>query len=98
MSMARIMLRIFVPAAAIVALLAGAAYAQNSSGNPLTPSFSLGGDQKRKLTPEEQEKQNELDNAYKSATNKIPDKKTGSDPWAAVRPSAPAPAPKKKQQ
>ena len=94
MNMARNMLRIFIPAAVGVALLTGAAYAQS----PLTPSFSLGGDHKRKLTPEEQEKQNELDNAYKSATNKIPDKKTGNDPWADVRPSAPAPALKKKQQ
>ena len=98
MSMVRIMLRIFVPAAAIVALLTGAAYAQTSSGNPLMPSFSIGSDQKRKLTPEEQERQNELDNAYKSATNKIPDKKTGNDPWGDVRPAAPAPAPKKKPQ
>jgi hypothetical protein len=94
MSMARNMLRILLPAAAAVALLTGAAYAQS----PIMPKFSIGNDEKRKLTPEEQARQDELDKAYKSATNKIPDKKAGNDPWAAVRPSASAPAVKKKQQ
>ena len=94
MNMARKALRVSIPAAAIIALLTGAAYAQS----PIMPKFSIGGDEKRKLTPEEQEKQNQLDNAYKAATNKIPDKKAGNDPWGDVRPAAPAPAPKKKQQ
>ncbi len=52
---------------------------------------------KRPLTQEEVDKQRQLDEAYKSATNKIPDQKS-NDPWAVVRPSAPTPAPKKKPQ
>jgi len=81
------------PAAAVVAMLTGTAYAQ------IMPKFSLGDDNKRKLTPEEQEQKKQLDDAYRQATNKIPDQKA-NDPWADVRsaPATPAPAPKKKQQ
>ena len=81
-----------------VALLTTSAFAQM----PM-PKMSLQGDQKRPLTPEEQERQKQLDNDYKSATSKIPDQKA-NDPWAAIRPSTPGPktptvpAPKKKQQ
>jgi len=101
-NLARNALRILLPAAAIMALLTGAASAQQigvgSNGGAPMPSLSLGGDSgKRKLTPEEQEKQDQLDKAYKAATSKIPDQKP-ADPWAAVRPSTPAPAPQKKQQ
>jgi hypothetical protein len=92
--MARNISRILPAAAAVIAMLTGAAHAQS----PLMPKFSLG-DGPRKLSPEEQQKKDELDNAYKQATNKIPDKQI-DDPWATVRPtpSTPAPAPKKKQQ
>jgi hypothetical protein len=91
MDTTRDLLRIL-PAVAVVAMLTGTAHAQ------LMPKFSLGADE-RKLTPEEQEKKKELDNAYKQATNKIPDQKA-NDPWADVRPApaTPAPVPKKKQQ
>jgi len=73
-----------------VMLLSGRAFAQipapdSSSGNPFAPKMSLGGE-KRQLTPEEQEKQKQLDADYKKATNKIPDQKTG-DPWGGVRPT-----------
>ena len=71
----------------LLAVLTGTAAAQM----PM-PSMSLQGEPKRKLTPEEQERQDALDKAYKSATNKIPDQKL-NDPWATVRPT---PAPKKK--
>ncbi|MGA2895964.1 MAG: hypothetical protein ABSE22_24155 [Xanthobacteraceae bacterium] len=85
------------PAVAIVATLTGSASAQS----PLAPKFSLGED-KPKLTPEEQEKQDAIDQAYKSATKKIPDQKQAADPWATVRPqssaAAPSPAPRKKPQ
>jgi hypothetical protein len=86
----RNLLRIL-PAVAVIAILTGTAYAQ------LAPKFSLG-DDKRKLTPEEQEQKRQLDEAYKQATSKIPDQKP-SDPWGDVRqaPTAPGPAPKKKQ-
>jgi hypothetical protein len=76
------------PAAAIAAVPVAAAYAQM---NPIMPKFSLGSDA-RKLTPEEQEKKQQLDDAYKAATNKIPDQRS-NDPWADVRQT---PAPKNK--
>jgi hypothetical protein len=58
-----------------------------------TPSMSLQGDKKRPLTPEEQERQKQLDNDYKAATSKIPDQ-TANDPWAAIRPAPSTPSPK----
>jgi hypothetical protein len=79
-------------AAAALAFVIGTAAAQS----PLMPSISLG-NAKPKLTPEEQAKQDELDKAYKSATNKIPDQKS-TDPWATVRPSPSTPPLKKKPQ
>jgi hypothetical protein len=82
-----------IPLAAALAVLTGSASAQS----PIMPKFSLQGDQKRPLTPEEQERKKKLDEDYKAATNKIPDQKT-NDPWADVRPAPVVPAPKKKQQ
>jgi hypothetical protein len=68
-------------------LPAGIAWAQDSGGgggNPIMPKFSIGGEQKRKLTPEEEERQKQLDADYKAATSKIPAQKT-PDPWGDVR-------------
>ncbi len=75
--------------AGALALPAARALAQDSGGNPIMPKFSIGGgEQKRKLTPEEEERQRRLDADYKAATSKIPTQKT-LDPWADVR-QAPA--------
>ena len=64
------------------------AYAQGigggGGGNPLSPKLSLGGAEKRKLTPEEEEQQKKIDADYKAATSKIPAQKT-LDPWGDVR-------------
>jgi hypothetical protein len=74
-------------------LLSGSAFPQipapdsSSSGNPFMPSMSLGAKEKRQLTPEEQEKQKQLDADYKAATKKIPDQKASTDPWGSVRPA-----------
>jgi hypothetical protein len=57
-------------------------------GNPLSPKISIGGEQKRKLTPEELERQQQIDADYRAATSKIPAQKT-PDPWGDVR-QAPA--------
>jgi hypothetical protein len=81
-----------IPLAGALALLTTSASAQM----PM-PSFSLQGDKKRPLTPEEQERQKQLDNDYKAATNKTPEQKA-IDPWANVRPTPTVPAPKKKQK
>ena len=75
------MLRKIVGAAIISAILTGAAVAQL----PM-PSLSLGKEEKRKLTPEEQAAQDARDKAYKAELNKIPDKKA-NDPWGNIRDS-----------
>ncbi len=76
------------------ALPTARALAQDSGGNPIMPKFSIGGgEQKRKLTPEEEERQRRLDADYKAATSKIPTQKA-LDPWADVRQAPAASGPK----
>jgi hypothetical protein len=76
--------------AAAFALPGTSALAQS---NPIMPKFSIGGEQKRPLTPEEQERQKQIDADYKAATSKIPARKA-PDPWADVRPGPAASGPK----
>jgi hypothetical protein len=87
----RKLLRVLLPAAALT-LPAAIASAQDigggGGGNPLAPKLSIGGEQKRKLTPEEEEQQKRIDADYKAANSKIPAQKA-PDPWADVR-QAPA--------
>jgi hypothetical protein len=90
-------LRVLPPAAVILALLTGTLLTGPAAAQMPMPSLSLGGGGERKLTPEEREKQEAIDKAYRAANGKIPDKKV-DDPWADVRSSAhPAPAKKKPQ-
>ncbi len=79
--------------AGALALPAARALAQDSGGNPIMPKFSIGGEQKRKLTPEEEERQRRIDADYKAATSKIPTHKA-LDPWADVRQTPAASGPK----
>jgi hypothetical protein len=67
-----------IPLAGALALMTA-----NASAQTLPKINLLGGDQKRPLTPEEQEQQKKLDDNYKAATNKIPNQKA-NDPWADV--------------
>jgi hypothetical protein len=60
----------------------------SAQSNPIMPKFSIGDKEKRPLTPEEQERQKQIDADYKAATSKIPAQKA-PDPWADVR-QAPA--------
>ena len=81
-------------AAAVVVLLTVPAYAQMQ-----TPNINLMPEVKT-LSPEEKEQEAVRDKAYKDSLRKIPDAKTSSDPWGAVRsteaPKAAAPAKKSK--
>jgi hypothetical protein len=79
-----------IPLAGMLALMTAYASAQGM------PPISLRGNQ-RTLTPEELERQKQIDNDYRAATKTIPEQKA-NDPWAAIRPTPTAPAPKKKQQ
>ena len=94
MNMSRWMLRTLLATAAIFAFLTVNAGAQMG---PLTPKISLGKED-RKLTPEEQAQQDQIDSAYRAATKKIPDQKPVNDPWADVRPSTTSSSQNKKQQ
>jgi hypothetical protein len=84
------MLRKIVLAGAFAVLLTGVAEAQM----PM-PGISLGNGPKQ-LTPDEQAKQKAIDEAYRAASKKIPDKNAPDDPWASVRPN-PYAAAKNKQ-
>ncbi len=89
------MLRKLIGAGLIIALMTGAAAAQL----PM-PGLSFGHDDKPKLTPEEQARQDATDHAYKSTLQKIPEKKD-RDPWGNIRgtsPSASAPSASKNKQ
>jgi hypothetical protein len=63
--------------AAVIALLAGPAYAQVPNIN-LIPELAS-------KTPEEKEQDAVQQKAYKESLKKIPDAKTSSDPWGNVR-------------
>jgi hypothetical protein len=93
-NIARWMLRTLIAPAAVFAFLTVNASAQL---NPMMPKFSIGKDQ-HKLTPEEQQREEQIDSAYQAATKKIPDQKPANDPWADVRPSTTTSSSSKKQQ
>jgi hypothetical protein len=84
----------------LLGLIAGAGAAAVSAGPAVAqfPMPSINLEQDRHRTPEEIEHDRAIDNAYRSAAKKIPDKKAVNDPWADVRPTAPAAPGKKKQQ
>ncbi|SHM75061.1 hypothetical protein [Bradyrhizobium lablabi] len=64
-------------AAAMLVLLTAPAYAQ-------TPNINLIPELQSK-SPEEKEAEAAKDKAYKDSLKKIPEAKTSSDPWGAVR-------------
>jgi hypothetical protein len=64
-------------AAAVIALLAGPAYAQAPHINLLSELPSK--------TAEEKEADAVKDKAYKESLRKIPETKTSSDPWGSMR-------------
>jgi hypothetical protein len=67
--------------AAMVAVLAWPVYARAQM-----PNINLLADQPSK-TPEEIEKEQAQEKAYKESLKKIPDAKTTADPWGGVRSS-----------
>lgn len=88
-SLTKDILRKIVHAGTLIALLTGIASAQI-----MTPNINLAPGRER--TPEEIEKEKAIEDAYKSAIGKIPDKKAPVDPWGGVR-SNPSPSSKPKQ-
>lgn len=74
--------------AAVLAVLAGPAYAQMPNLNLLQDGPSK--------TPEEKAAEAEREKAYKETLKKIPDSKASNDPWGGMRSDPPSkqPAPK----
>ena len=64
--------------AAVFALLAGPAYAQQMPNVNLMPEV-------KSQTPEEKEQEAAQQKAYKDSLRKIPDAKVSNDPWGNVR-------------
>jgi len=67
-------------AAALLVLLTAPAYAQKMPDINLIPEV-------KSKTPEEIERDKQLEKAYKDSLRKIPDAKGSNDPWGAVRSS-----------
>jgi hypothetical protein len=65
-------------AAAMIAMLAGPAYAQGKTPKTLEEMMDA-------KTPEQIEKEQAADRAYKDSLKKIPDAKTPADPWGNAR-------------
>ena len=66
------------PLVAVVAILAGPAFAQDAPHVNLAPEVVT-------KSPEEKAIDEERDKAYKESLRKIPDSKASSDPWGGVR-------------
>jgi hypothetical protein len=64
--------------AAVVALIAGPAFAQQMPNINLMPEVKT-------LTPEEKEQEAAQQKAYRDSLKKIPDAKASNDPWGTVR-------------
>jgi hypothetical protein len=75
--MASVKIRRLVAAGLIIISPTADAVAQLSTGMPLESD--------RQLTAEEIQKRKEIDEAYKSTLNKLPDKKKAADPWGDMR-------------
>ena len=67
-------------AVAIATLSGVSAFAQMPQG----PSINVLGNG-RHMTPEERQRENQVESAYEAANKKIPDAKAPRDPWGAVR-------------
>jgi hypothetical protein len=87
------MLRTFLAAAGIIALVMGTALAQ-APDTPAAPGIPF--KVMRDKAPDADEKAQAAERDYNAAMKKIPDKKASSDPWGDVRP--PAPSAKNKPQ
>jgi hypothetical protein len=84
-------MRKLIQAAAILVLFMGTAHAQytnNSGSNTSCDGINMNmmPDNRRRLTPEEAQREREIEAQYNQTINeKIPDKKTSNDPWGIVR-------------
>jgi hypothetical protein len=78
---------------AIIIALAGTGSAQQQ----FMPGINLNSDS-RPLTTEEKEKRKAIDDAYRSAIEKLPDQNKSTDPWEDVRSTKATTSSKRRQQ
>lgn len=84
-------MRKLIQAGAILALFMGTAHAQytsNAGGNTSGDGVNMNmmPDNRRRLTPEEAQRERDIEAQYNRTVNdKIPDKKASNDPWGIVR-------------
>jgi hypothetical protein len=71
--------------AALIVLLSAPAYSQAPGGNSQSPHLNLSGLGEKTRSPAEKQRDQEVDQAYKSATEKIPDRNAKVDPWREMR-------------
>jgi hypothetical protein len=87
------MLRKSIGATAVTLLLTGAAVAQfSNTGNTGNTGSGLGMNMmpgERRVSPEEAQREREIEARYNATKDQIPEKKASKDPWGNVR-SAPA--------
>lgn len=85
------MLGKLIQAGAILVLMSGDAFCQignngNTSSSPIP--LNMLPDSRRHLTPEEAQREQDIERSYRETVNdKIPDKKGSTDPWGNVRPA-----------
>jgi hypothetical protein len=79
-------------AAAMILMLATPARAQSKASTMPTPEQMMGG-----KTPDQIEKEQAADKAYRESLKKIPDAKAPSDPWGSARSADAAKAPAAKR-
>jgi hypothetical protein len=84
--------RIVYAAAAVMLMLTAPASAQSKASTMPTPEQMMGG-----KTPDQVEKEEAADKAYKESLKKIPDAKAPSDPWGTARSADAAKAPATKK-
>ena len=83
-------MRKLIPAVAVLLLLMETAHAQLNQSNGNTSgggmNMNMMPDNRRRLTPEEAQREREIESQYNQTVNdKIPDKKGSNDPWGIVR-------------
>jgi hypothetical protein len=83
-------------AAALIAYLAGPFLASPLLVSPAAAQHLNLMPELKSKTPEEKEQDAIADKAYRESLRKIPDTKSGVDPWGNVRSEAPKPAPAKR--
>ena len=84
------MLRNLIPAAAILAFVAGPVLVAGPASAQV--ALSPFKEQDKRLTPDELKAKQDRERDYKAAMDKIPDKKVTVDPWGDVRPAPQATA------